>query len=548
MRKTKSMRKTKRPISLALMVVAMAGLAAGGVLAAETPRRGGVLSFVVPASGPPSYDAHRETTYATIHPMAPFYSVLIRVNPSNPAAGADFVCDLCVAMAKPTDGAKRYVFKIRKGVRFHDGSKLTARDVVASYNKIIFPPKGVISRRQAFFPMVARVHAPNDDTVVFELKYPSLAFIPALADPFNFIYAKRILDEEIHWYENNIMGSGPFRFKEAKRSGPGAYIEGVRNPAYYLKGKPYLDGFKAIFENQQSRRVEAIRKGTAMIEFRGFPPDSRDKLLRTLEGAITVQESDWNCANIVTPNHKAKPFDDPRVRRALTLAIDRWGGSRDLSSIAIVKTVGGAVFPGDALAATTEELEQIAGYWPDIEKSRAEARRLLKEAGYAEGVSFTLHNRATDQPYKILGSWLIGQWQKVGFKVDHWVQTTKSFLSTLQIEKDYEVSLHGYCGSVVNPLLDVAMLISEDRSAYNYGNYRDRVLDRLFDEMNRSADPAAQRRIMRKFEKRALDGQAHQFPVLWWRRIVPHRSIVRGWQISPSHYLNQDLGNVWLAE
>ncbi|MCH8113795.1 MAG: ABC transporter substrate-binding protein [Proteobacteria bacterium] len=542
------MRKPKRRIALALMLMGLPAVMAGGVLAAETPRRGGVLSFVVPAAGPPSYDAHRETTFATIHPIAPFYSVLIRVNPENPTVGADFVCDLCVGMPKPTDGGKRYAFKIRKNVRFHDGSKLAARDIVASFNKIIFPPKGVISRRKAQYSMVKRVHAPGDDTVVFELKYPSAAFIPALANPFNFIYAKRILDEDIHWYENNIMGSGPFRFKEARPGGPGAYIEGMRNPAYYLKGKPYLAGFRAIFENQQSKRVEAIRKGTAMIEFRGFPPDSRDKLMRTLESEITVQESDWNCASLVTPNHKAKPFDDPRVRRALTLAIDRWGGSRDLSSIAIVKTVGGAVFPGDGLAATKKELEQIAGYWPDIEKSRAEARRLLKEAGYPNGVSFTLHNRATDQPYKILGAWLIGQWQKVGFKVEHWVQTTKPFLSTLQIEKDFEVSLHGYCGSVINPLLDVARLTSDDRSATNYGNYRDRVLDRLFDEMNRSADPAARRRIMRKFEKRALDDQAHQLPILWWRRIVPHRSIVRGWKISPSHYLNQDLGNVWLAE
>ena len=87
------------------------------------------------------------------------------------------------------------------------------------------------------------------------------------------------------------------------------------------------------------------------------------------------------------------------MRRALTLAIDRWGGAPSLSKIAIVQTVGGIVFPGSPLAATKEELQQIAGYWPDIEKSRAEARRLLKEAG-AEGLAFELLNRNVDQPYK----------------------------------------------------------------------------------------------------------------------------------------------------
>ena len=81
-----------------------------------------------------------------------------------------------------------------------------------------------------------------------------------------------------------------------------------------------------------------------------------------------------------------------------------------------MQTVGGIVFPGSPLAATKEELQQIAGFWPDIEKSRAEARRLLKEAG-AEGLSFELLNRDVDQPYKYVGTWLIDEWSKIGLKV-----------------------------------------------------------------------------------------------------------------------------------
>ena len=115
-----------------------------------------------------------------------------------------------------------------------------------------------------------------------------------------------------------------------------------------------------------------------------MPPSARDELVKELGDKVTVQESDWNCGNLVTPNHKKKPFDDVRVRRALALAIDRWKGAPALSKIATVHTVGGIVFPGSPLAATKEELQKIAGFWPDIEKSRAEARKLLKEAG-AEG-------------------------------------------------------------------------------------------------------------------------------------------------------------------
>jgi peptide/nickel transport system substrate-binding protein len=178
-------------------------------VAADTPTRGGILKYVVPAE-PPSFDGHRETTFALIHPIAPFYSLLIRVDPTVPYKSGNFVCDLCTEMPKPSDDGKTYTFHIRKGVTFSDGSDLTAKDVVATYNKIIFPPKGVASARKAFYVMVDKVTAPDDYTVVFQLKYPSGAFIPALANPYNFIYAKKILDKDMHWYEKNVMGSGPF--------------------------------------------------------------------------------------------------------------------------------------------------------------------------------------------------------------------------------------------------------------------------------------------------------------------------------------------------
>ena len=98
----------------------------------ETPKRGGHLTYMIPADGGPSLDGHRETTYAVLHATAPFYSVLIRVNPDNPGSTTDFTCDLCVEMPTPTDGGLTYTFKIKKGVKFHDGEPLTAQDVAAS--------------------------------------------------------------------------------------------------------------------------------------------------------------------------------------------------------------------------------------------------------------------------------------------------------------------------------------------------------------------------------------------------------------------------------
>jgi peptide/nickel transport system substrate-binding protein len=537
------MRKIRPQTVLAFALVWILVLPAVVSRAAETPKRGGILNFVVSAE-PPSYDGHRETTFALIHPIAPFYSTLIRVNPDNPASPDDFVGDLALEVPAPTDGGKTYTFKLRRNATFWDGQPVTAHDVVATFNKIIFPPPGVNSARRAFYSMVDKVYATDEHTVVFGLKYPSSAFVPAVANPFNFIYSARKLAQDVHWYEKHILGSGPFIFVQHK---PGASIEGKRNPNYLHATKPYLDGFRALFVEQQSARVEAIRSGRALMEFRGFPPKVRDDLIRALGDQITVQESDWNASLTVSINHRVKPFDDPRVRRALTLAIDRWGGSKHLSRIAFVKSVGGIVFPGHPLAATKEELQEIVGYWPDLKKSRAEARRLLKEAGVPEGFTFRFHIRGVDQPYRIVGIWLIAQWQSIGLNAEPWVQPTRPFLKTLR-SHTYAVSIDWNAEAVVNPLLDVSKYISDDRAGNNYGNYQDRVLDELFDKMNRSSDPAEQRRLMRQFEKRVLDEQAHTFPTVWWYRIIPHRSVVRGWKIGPSHHMNQDLSTVWLAQ
>ena len=245
-------------------------------------------------------------------------------------------------MPEPDDGGRTYTFKVRDGVKFHDGSPLTAADVKASWDHIIFPPAGNISPRQSWYMMVDKIEAPDPATVVFRLKFATTAFLPALADPFGFIYQKAKLEKDPRWYEKNILGSGPFRFVSYET---GQSISGVRNPEYYHEGLPYLDGFTGIFADKQAVRVEAIRGDRAAMEFRGLPPSTRDELTNALGDKLTVQESDWNCGSLVTPNQKRKPFDDPRVRRALTLAIDRWNGVPALSKIANIRNVGGDRLP-----------------------------------------------------------------------------------------------------------------------------------------------------------------------------------------------------------
>src|SRR5258708_19405665 len=155
-------------LGTALCVAAIAGSGA----AADTPKRGGTLTYMIPADAPPSFDGHRETTFATVHSAAPFYSVLIRIDPKDPSSTTDFVCDLCTAMPTPTDDGKTYTFKIREGVKFHDGTPLTAADVAASWRAIIHPPEGVSSPPETYYIMTDKHNPPHRPPLLLPLHYP----------------------------------------------------------------------------------------------------------------------------------------------------------------------------------------------------------------------------------------------------------------------------------------------------------------------------------------------------------------------------------------
>ncbi len=208
-------------------------------------------------------------------------------------------------------------------------------------------------------------------------------------------------------------------------------------------------------------------------------------------------------------------------------------------------TVGSLMFPGSPLAPTKAELEKIAGFWPDIDKSRAEAKRLLKEAG-AEGLTFELINRNVDQPYKYLGTWLIDQWSKIGLHVTQQVVPTGPWFAALR-SGEFSVSTGGNCHGIVNPVIDVQTWLSHSISSQNYGYYEDPQEDAIYDEVLHETDVAKQRALAYQFDKRVLGEQVHYIHTYWWNRIVPLRSYVHGWKIGPSHYTNQDLSTIWLA-
>ena len=175
----------------------------------DTPRRGGTLEFASTVE-PGNYDCHGNTSFAFLHPVAPHYSTLLKFDPAN---YPQIVGDLAQSWDVSSD-RQTYTFKLRPNVLFHDGSRMTAVDVKASYERIAHPPKSVISSRLVDFGAISGIDTPDPLTVVFHLQWPEAAMLANFASPWNCIYSAAKLAEDPQFPKTHILGTGPFVFVE----------------------------------------------------------------------------------------------------------------------------------------------------------------------------------------------------------------------------------------------------------------------------------------------------------------------------------------------
>jgi peptide/nickel transport system substrate-binding protein len=524
-------------VALAVLVGTFAATGRGPATAADTPRRGGVLLAVIGAD-PPSLDPHQESTFANIELVAPLYSTLLQLDPYN---YPKIIGDLATEWKISPDGLT-YTFKIHPGVKFHDGSPLTSADVKASYDKIIFPPQGVRSVRQNAYTAVAQVEAPDPTTVVFKLKFPSASLLANLASPWNVIFPKSYLDRDPNYFKTHAIGSGPFKFKGYTR---GSTFEGERNPAYFVKDRPYLDGYKFYISPETSVRAAAIRSGRAYIEFRDLPSAEVEAIKKQLGDKITVQETAMTGEWGIAINNTKKPFDDVRVRKALSLGIDRYTMARVLYPLTGLRYVGGLMRPGSEWAMPQAELEKLPGFGRDIEKNRAEARKLLAEAGYPNGLKVVLKNRNVKLPYQDFAVFLIGEWRKIGIEAEHRPLETAAWFSDGQDTGNFELIVAPTVEFMDDP--DQFLGRYATGSTQNWGRFSDPQVDDLFSRQARSLDPVERKRLINDLEKRVL-GNAYFTTGLWWSRNLVQWSKVKNYVAPPNHYTNQKLQDVWLSE
>ncbi len=527
---------------LFLSVVILMGLgAAPRALAEEQPRYGGILRVAI-AGDPPSLDMHQERTFKVQIPMMACYNTLMHYTPGK---FPDISCDLCTGWTV-SDDRQTYTFTLHQGVKFHDGSELTAADVKASWDKIIwpglaYPGKLVISTHKAFYQMVDKIEAPERYTVVFRLERPAASFIPLMAHPARPIYAKKYLDQDPHYYKKHVMGTGPFKFKQYVR---GSYLELERNPDYWVKGRPYLDGVKYFMIKDLSARAKSLRSDRTDVEFRWLPPATVAAIQKQMGDRVVVAYAPIQLYYGVAINVDQKPFDDARVRKALSLAIDRYAMSKTLYPISNLRDAGGMMHPATKWALPPEDLQQMPGFGKNHEANLTEAKRLLAAAGYPDGFQTVLTNRAVKLPYIDFAVYLISAWQKIGVQVEQRLLESATWIKDLRT-RNFALAVDP--GGAITGDPDEHLVRWTCGAPNNYGRFCDPKIDALYTQQAREPDEAQRIAQVREIQ-RVIMGNPYWLQGLWLVRAEVRSARIRGYKPNPSHWDNRRLQDVWLAE
>jgi peptide/nickel transport system substrate-binding protein len=345
------------------------------------PKHGGVARLGIP-NRPPHFDIHQSGTFFNIGAQGCMFDNLIRRDPRD--GGKTIIPDLAHSWEIAKDG-KSYTFHLRQGVQFHDDAELTADDVKATFDRIVKPPEGVSIPRSILFRAVSEITARDKYTVEFKLAEPRPVdfMMSALASGWNVIVRKKTLEDNNYNLRKVVVypGTGPFR--SVRRVENEVWVM-EKNPNYWNKGLPYLDGIEFYhvlpFSPEMasailSNRVDYVL-ATDPVTFRkakAMPEISTDTHYQSVVHATWI-------------NNKKKPLDDPRVRRALNLALDHRVLVEVVKDVAPMIT-GGFIYPFSEFATPKEEFEKRLGHQADPTAAIKEAKGLMAAAGYANGIN-----------------------------------------------------------------------------------------------------------------------------------------------------------------
>jgi peptide/nickel transport system substrate-binding protein len=485
------------------------------------PKRGGTLRYGI-TMRMPHFDFHQSGTINNLGSQGCMYDNLIRRDPRD--SGKTIIPDLAHSWEIAEDG-KTYTFFLRKGVEFHDGAELTSEDVKATFDRIRKPPQGISIPRSVLFRAVSEIVAPDKYTVQFKLSDPRPAsfMMAAIASGWNGIVRKKTLEDNGYNLRKvlDIPGTGPFRSVK--------YVENEtrimeKNPNYWNKGLPYLDGVQFYSLIPFSPELGSAILSNRVDYGRIVDPVTARKAKSTPGMSTTafnqsVIQGTW-------VNNKKKPFDDPRVRRALHLAFDRPVLVDVVKDVAPMQ-VGGFLYPFSDFATPKAELFKRVGYQEDTTASLKEARALLAAAGHADGIK-GLDFLVRDVPTFKLWAQAIQAMLQEGLKIEcnlRIVVESVWFDDTANGHFDLAV------GAIVSTLLDPSDYFNawyRTGGPQNYSFWHNEKFDALVPEIDKEVDPAKRLALVRQAET-IMEQDPPVLPVaweqindVWWNYVKGH--------------------------
>ena len=523
-------------------VSALAVAALPATTLAQTPKSGGTLR-VSNGGDPPDFDIHQSATYLTQFVGAPCYSTLLRIDPQDPNK---LLPDLAEKYDISPDG-KTVTFHLRSGVTFHNGMPMTAEDVAFSLDRIRKPPAGIVSPRKGLLGNVAGVSAQGPNTVIVTLTQPQLDFPFLVSNPYNVIMPKKVaepLDAKGDGMKRQMVGTGPFRLTRAV---DGQIYEMERFDKYFGRAA-YLDKLQFFPIRGEIERGAALQGKRIDAGF-FFPNESVLTTLRQAPDITALRRPTPTFINLI-PNLKMKPFDDIRVREAISLAIDR---------DAFIKTVGplaGAFFhskglmpPDSPYSLSNDEIKQFGGFdtlpglGGNVAANRQKALALLEQAGVPKGFKIAMLARGDVPAFRDSSINLAAQLKTIGLDATVDVRDAGTFYT---LENGGEFQLVAHSVALSGSLPD--QILGEGYTSYggrNYGGWKDDAIDNLFRAQSREADPEKRKELIRQFQMTFLKTY-YQINLAWVGYGAAHSKAMKGWIALPDLYANMQMDNVWL--
>jgi len=500
--------------------------------AAEQPKPAGTLTLWTQGD-PPNFDLHQTSTFMTNWAMAPCYNQLIQFDPQDPNA---IVPDLAERWEMAPDG-RSYAFWLHKGVKFHDGTPCTSADVKASLDRVREAPRGMVSPRAGAFAAVESIETPDEVTVTFRLSRPNPSLLPNLAQGWMAIYPKHVLEKEGDM-KKVVVGTGPFKLKKYTR---GVSIELEKHPDYFVKGRPYLDGLTLYIIPDFGTAYAAFR--TRRLLMMSFAQESTAHQAEAELGTqVVIQKVPGTSMRpVFNMNTSRKPWDNVRVREAVSLTIDREAAIKVITDGE--GTIGGFMPPGGAWALPIEELRKLPGYGTNKNADRARARQLLAEAGYPNGFKTTMLTRMGSQ-FERISVFLKGELAKIGIDATLDVKETAAAYDVLNT-RAFDSAPWGTATALDDP----DSVFGEHYTCDAVRNYAQLCLpevDALFAKQTQTLDPVARKHLVQEMERKALLGFG-RILTHWRTNMLGHWPEVRNYRLHNSIYNNQRFQDVWLA-